>query len=251
MMLLFELYIIIIGLLLGSFFNVVAIRLLNKKSIAFPPSHCPHCKHKLSVFDLVPVFSYLFLKGECRYCQTKISPLYPFGELLTATSIFVVYKFVGLQLELIPALLLTILLVISVLTDIRKQLILDIVTFPMLGVLIITRLFIGTEPFWYYLLGGVVGFALLLLIAIVSRGGMGGGDVKLYAAIGVALGPWLTVMSLVLASFVGTVIGIFLLGLGIVKRKQPIAFGPFIFIGTLVAYLFGQDIWNWYINLLW
>ncbi|WP_209121987.1 A24 family peptidase [Alkalihalobacillus sp. BA299] len=250
-MLLFDIYIILLGLLFGSFFNVVAIRLLNQQSIAFPPSHCPHCKHKLSVFDLVPVFSYLFLKGKCRYCQSKITPLYLFGELLTATSIFVVYKFVGLQHELIPALILTILLVISILTDIRKQLILDVVTFPMLGLLIITRLFIGTEPFWYYLLGGVVGFALLLLVAIVSRGGMGGGDVKLYAAIGVALGPQMTVMSLVLASFVGAVIGGFLLVCGIVKRKQPIAFGPFIFIGTVAAYLFGQKIWNWYMSLLW
>ena len=109
--------------------------------------------------------------------------------MLTAVSIFFVYKNVGLSLELIPALLLTILLVISVLTDIREQLILDIVTLPMLGLLIISRLFIGTEPFWYYLLGGAVGFLLLLLLAIVSKGGMGGGDIKLYAAIGVALGP--------------------------------------------------------------
>ncbi|WP_418200290.1 prepilin peptidase [Alkalihalobacterium sp. APHAB7] len=250
MMLLVELYVILISLILGSFFNVVAIRLLKKESIVFPPSNCPYCKHKLSVLDLVPVFSYVFLKGKCRYCKTKISPLYPFGELLTATSIFIVYKFVGLQLELIPALLLTVLLVISVITDIRKQLILDVVTLPMLGLLIISRLFIGTEPFWYYLLGGVVGFALLLLIAIVSRGGMGGGDVKLYAAIGVALGPWMTVMSLVLASFVGTFIGVLLMVTGVIKRKQPIAFGPFIFVGTIVAYLFGYDIWNWYISML-
>ena len=80
---------------------------------------------------------------------------------------------------------------ISVLTDIREQLILDIVTLPMVGLLIISRLFIGTEPFWYYLLGGAVGFLLLLFLAIVSKGGMGGGDIKLYAAIGVALGPLL------------------------------------------------------------
>ncbi len=187
-----DILVIIYALILGSFFNVVAIRLLKKESIAFPPSHCTQCKHRLHVLDLIPVFSYLFLKGKCRYCQTKISALYPFGELLTAVSIFFVYKNVGLSLELIPALLLTILLVISVLTDIREQLILDKVTLPMLGLLVITRLFIGTEPFWYYLLGGVVGFLLLLLLAIVSKGGMGGGDIKLYAAIGVVLGPSLT-----------------------------------------------------------
>jgi leader peptidase (prepilin peptidase)/N-methyltransferase len=187
------------------------------------------------------------LKGKCRYCKSPISPLYPFGELLTAVSIFFVYKNVGLSLELIPALLLTILLVISVLTDIREQLILDIVTLPMLGILILAQLFIGTEPFWYYLLGGAVGFLLLLFLAIVSKGGMGGGDIKLYAAIGVVLGPLLTVISLVLTSFVGAIVGIFLLMTGKVKKGQPIAFGPSIFVGTLIAYVYGIDILEWYL----
>ena len=248
-MLIIDLFVIIFGLILGSFFNVVAIRLLKKESIAFPPSHCVNCNHQLHTLDLVPVFSYVFLKGKCRYCKSSISPLYPFGELLTAVSIFFVYKNVGLSLELIPALLLTILLVISVLTDIREQLILDIVTLPMLGLLIISRLFIGTEPFWYYLLGGAVGFLLLLFLAIVSKGGMGGGDIKLYAAIGVALGPLLTVMSLVLASFVGAIVGIFLLMTGKVKKGQPIAFGPSIFVGTLIAYVYGIDILQWYMSM--
>jgi prepilin signal peptidase PulO-like enzyme (type II secretory pathway) len=243
-----DILVIIYALILGSFFNVVAIRLLNKESIAFPPSHCTQCNHRLHILDLIPVFSYLFLKGKCRYCQTKISALYPFGELLTAVSIFFVYKNVGLSLELIPALLLTILLVISVLTDIREQLILDVITLPMLGLLVITRLFIGTEPFWYYLMGAIVGFLLLLLLAIVSKGGMGGGDIKLYAAIGVVLGPYLTAMSLVLASFVGAIVGLFLMMTGKVKRGQPIAFGPAILVGTIAAYTYGIEIWEWYIG---
>ena len=246
-----DILVVFYGLVLGSFFNVVAIRLLKKESIAFPPSHCTQCNHRLHILDLIPVFSYIFLKGKCRYCQTKISALYRFGELLTAISIFFVYKNVGLSLELIPALLLTVLLVVSVLTDIREQLILDKVTLPMLGLLVISRIFIGTEPFWYYLLGGGVGFLLLLLLAIVSKGGMGGGDIKLYAAIGVALGPELTVMSLVLASFVGAIVGLFLMMTGKVKRGQPIAFGPAILIGTIMVYTYGYQIWEWYISLLW
>ena len=146
-MLIIDLFVIIFGLILGSFFNVVAIRLLKNESLVFPPSHCVNCNHQLHTLDLVPVFSYLFLKGKCRYCKSPISSLYPFGEFLTAVSIFFVYKNVGISLELIPALLLTILLVISVLTDIREQLILDIVTLPMLGLLIFSRLFIGTNLF--------------------------------------------------------------------------------------------------------
>ena len=157
-MVVIDILVVFYGLVLGSFFNVVAIRLLKKESIAFPPSHCTQCNHRLHILDLIPVFSYIFLKGKCRYCQTKISALYPFGELLTAISIFFVYKNVGLSLELIPALLLTVLLVVSVLTDIREQLILDKVTLPMLGLLVISRIFIGTEPFWYYLLGGESAF---------------------------------------------------------------------------------------------
>lgn len=243
-----DLLVILFALILGSFFNVVAIRLLKKESIAFPPSHCPTCNHRLHAFDLVPVLSFVLLKGKCRYCKATISPLYPFGELLTAVSLFFVYKHIGISLELIPALLLTILLIISVLTDIREQLILDAVTFPMLGLLVISRIFIGTEPFWFYLLGGLIGFGLLLILAIVSKGGMGGGDIKLYAAIGVALGPILTVMSLVLASFVGAIAGVLLLISGKVKRGQPIAFGPSIMVGTLIAYTYGYEILNWYLS---
>ncbi|ARK31606.1 prepilin peptidase [Halalkalibacter krulwichiae] len=242
-------YFWLIGLLLGSFLNVVAIRLLKKESIAFPPSNCPNCHHRLSVLDLVPVFSYLFLKGKCRYCKAKISPLYPVGELVTASSLFLVYKVVGVQLELLPAIILTTVLVLAVLTDIREKLILDVITLPAIAILLITRLFIGSEPFWFYVVGGAVGFVLLLLIAIVSRGGMGGGDIKLYAAIGLVLGPWMTLLSFMVASFLGAVVGLLLIVTGVVKRKQPIAFGPFIFIGTLIAYLFGYDVWNWYVSL--
>lgn len=249
-MILMDLLVILFGLLFGSFFNVVAIRLLKKESINYPPSHCTSCQHRLGVLDLFPVFSYLFLRGRCRYCGEKISALYPLGEAMTAVIYFVVYKKIGLTPELLPALVLSTLLILAVLTDIREKLILDVITLPSMVILLIIRFFIGEEPFYIYALGGALGFGLLLLLAFVSRGGMGGGDIKLYAAIGVALGPLTTVMSLVLASFVGAVVGILLIALKIVKRKQPIAFGPSILIGTLVAYLYGQEIWTWYSSLI-
>ncbi|MFD2510369.1 prepilin peptidase [Halalkalibacter alkalisediminis] len=153
-MLLLDIYVFFIALFLGSFFNVVAIRLLKKESIVYPHSNCPNCNHKISALDLIPIFSFLLLKGQCRYCHTKISPLYPFGELLTASSLFIVYKFIGFELELIPAVMITIVLILSVLTDIREQLILDVITIPALVILLITRLFIGTESFWFYGIGG-------------------------------------------------------------------------------------------------
>jgi prepilin signal peptidase PulO-like enzyme (type II secretory pathway) len=245
-----DFFVIIVSLIFGSFFNVVAIRLLKKESISYPPSHCTYCNHRLGFFDLFPLISYLSLKGHCRYCSKKISPLYPLGEGMTAIIFFLVYKEVGFTSELLPAILLSTLLILSVLTDIREKLILDVITLPSIVVLVFVRFFIGEEQFLTYLLGGFIGFGLLLLLAIVSKGGMGGGDIKLYAAIGVVLGPLPTVMSLVLASFVGAVVGVVLISLKIVKRKEPIAFGPSILIGTLVAYLYGTQIWNWYTSLL-
>jgi prepilin signal peptidase PulO-like enzyme (type II secretory pathway) len=244
-----DIYIIVIGLLFGSFFNVVAIRLLKKESFVYPPSHCPQCKHSLSPLDLVPVFSYLFLKGKCRYCHYKISYLYPLGEMITAISFFVVFKHVGLTLELIPAIIFSSVLVLAVLTDIREKLILDKIILPSLIILVIIRLFIGEHSFWYYSIGGVVGFLLLLLIAILSKGGMGGGDIKLYAVIGIVLGPWLTLMSLVFASLFGAIMGLLLIAIGKATRKQAIPFAPFIWIGSLLSYLYGFEIWEWYFNV--
>ena len=119
----------------------------KKRILSLPAFPLCQLQSPITSTRFSPVFSYIFLKGKCRYCNSPISPLYPLGELLTAVSIFFVYKNVGLSLELIPALLLTITLVISVLTDIREQLILDIVTLPMLGLLIFSRLFIGTNLF--------------------------------------------------------------------------------------------------------
>lgn len=248
-MIIIDIYVILLGLILGSFFNVVAIRLLKGESIVFPGSHCPSCQHKLSVIDLIPVFNYVWSRGKCRYCGIKVSPLYPFGELLTMGTIFMVYKHVGLTLELIPAFILTIVLVLAVLTDIREKLILDVITLPALVVILCVRIFIGEHDFWFYGLGGLAGFVLLLGIAVVSRGGMGGGDIKLYAFIGIALGPTLMVMSLILSAFFGAVVGLVLMALKVVKRKQPIPFAPFILLGTVTAYLYGGQLWTWYMTL--
>lgn len=246
--LLIDIFVLILGLIFGSFYNVVAIRLLNNESFVFPPSHCPQCKQRLNVFDLIPLFSYLFLRGKCRYCQTNISPLYPFGEGLTAVSFYLVYKEIHMTWELLVGFIFVSVLILAVLTDLRQKLILDIITLPALICLLILRLFIGQHSFWFYLSGGLIGFFVLLAIAIISKGGMGGGDIKLYAVVGVALGPVLTLQSLFLASLFGTIVGGFLMLTGLVKRKQPIPFGPFIFLGALLSYLYGDHLWAWYLN---
>lgn len=245
-----ELVVLFISLTLGSFLNVVAIRLLKKESITFPPSHCPSCQHRLGFLDLFPLISYLLLKGRCRYCHKIISPLYPFGEMLTVVTFLLVFHRIGLSPELLPAILLSTVLILSVLTDIREKVILDIITLPSIVIFLIVRIFVGEETFFTYLFGGLIGFGLLLLLAIVSKGGVGGGDIKLYAAVGVVLGPQLTILSLVFASFIGSIVGIILIVLKIKQKKEPIAFGPSIMVGTIAAYLYGKEIINWYYSIL-
>lgn len=248
-MIVVDVFVFLLGLWLGSFFNVVAIRFLNKESIVYPSSHCPHCQRSLAPYELIPVFSYIFLKGKCRSCQARISPLYPIGEGVTALSFYIMYRQIGLTLELLPAAILVAVLMLAVMTDIRKKLILDKITLPGILALGVCRLFIGEHSFWFYLLGSAAGFLLLLFIAVISKGGMGGGDIKLYAAIGFALGPWLTLLSLLIASTLGALVGGVLILSGKMHRKQTIAFGPFIALGAYLSYLFGGAMWTWYIQM--
>lgn len=248
-MVLIDVFILLFGLSIGSFYNVLAFRLLEGTSWIVPPSRCPHCRHRLGVWDLIPVLSYLFLRGRCRYCNARISPLYPLGEGLTALSFYLVYHQIGFQWELAVGWALASLLVLSLLTDLRAMLILDRITFSFLVILLLLRLFVGDEPWWWYVAGGLVGSGCLLMAAWLSRGGMGGGDIKLYLAVGIALGPWLTLLSIALAAFAGTVIGIFLRLTGRIRRRQPFPFAPFIWFGALTAYLYGHDLWNAYLRL--
>lgn len=237
------------GLLMGSFYNVVAFRLLKGQSPVYPPSHCPACQHRLGFWDLIPLLSYFLLKGKCRYCQASISPLYPLGEGLCALSFYLVYQKTGLSRELVTGWALASLLVLSVLTDLRQKIILDKITFPMLALILLLRLWTGEGPWWWYPLGGLVGAGVLGSIAALSRGGLGGGDVKLYLPVGVALGPGLTLLSISLAALSGALLGGLLMAMGRIRRRDPLPFAPFIWLGTMVAYLYGTELWDWYSHL--
>jgi len=240
---------IILGLFIGSFLNVVALRIPNKESIIYPPSHCPTCNHRLSFLDLVPIFSYLGLKGKCRYCGEKISPIYPFGEFITLIVFLLIPYYFGYSKELIVAYPFAIIMIAITLSDIRYHIIPNAITYPGFILLLILRLFVHTGSIWTYLIGTLVGGGLLLFIAILSRGGMGGGDVKIYFIIGLVLGWQQTLLSIFFASAIGAIVGVLLIALGLVKRKQMVPFGPSIFLGTMLAYFLGNDIWNWYFNL--
>ncbi|MCC3356551.1 prepilin peptidase [Bacillus sp. REN16] len=243
------LYIFIVGLLLGSFFNVVGLRIPAGESIVRPRSACPTCKHQLTAIELIPVFSYILQGGKCRNCKTRISPIYASFELVTAILFTISPLLVGWSKELIIAWTLISLLMIIFVSDLTYMIIPDKVLLFFAPVFIIERIFIPLEPWWDMLAGSIVGFLLLYLIAIISRGGMGGGDIKLYAVLGLVLGWKLVLLSFFLATIFGTVIGLCGMVIGKVKKGKPMPFGPSIVIGTLLAYFFGQDIISWYIEL--
>ncbi|WP_066311601.1 A24 family peptidase [Bacillus sp. FJAT-29814] len=243
-------FLLIYGLVLGSFFNVVGLRIPLKKSIVAPRSACPTCRHQLKAYELIPVISYLLQKGKCRGCQSRISPIYPIMELLTGILFAAAPLVVGWSGELVVALTLISLFMIIIVSDIHYMIIPDKILIWFAGIFLLERIFIPLSPWWDSLLGAVTGFTLLLVIALVSKGGMGFGDVKLYAVLGFVLGFKLVLLSFFLSTLYGAVLGGLAMLFRIVKRRQPIPFGPFIAAGTLSAYFWGSEIIDFYINFL-
>lgn len=249
MTLLWGLLFFLYGCIFGSFFNVVGLRVPKKESIISPPSHCTHCGKKLSIRELVPIVSYLLLKGQCRRCGAKISPIYPLMEFVTGGLFAFAYMQIGFRLELIIAILFISLLVIITVSDIAYMLIPDKVLLPFAIIFLIARWIIPTSPWWDSLLGAVVGFGVLFFIAIVSKGGMGGGDIKLFFVIGLVLGTVNTLVTLFFASLIGSIVGIYILKKTGKGRKTPVPFGPSIAIAAIIAYFLGADFVDWYQHL--
>jgi Type II secretory pathway, prepilin signal peptidase PulO and related peptidases len=245
-----SLYVLLFGIVLGSFFNVVGLRVSEGQSIITPPSHCPSCGRRLTVRDLVPVFSYIFLKGRCRTCGSKISPIYPIIELTTGLLFLFSFLHATSIEEMLAGWLLVSLLIIVLVSDLAKMIIPDKVLIWFLLFFVVFRGFYRLQPWWDPLLGAATGFLLLAAIALISRGGMGGGDVKLFALIGLFTGTKIVLLGFILSAFFGAVIGIIAMMLGLVKRRQPIPFAPFITLGVLTAFFFGDRMISFYLSLL-
>lgn len=239
----------IYGIIFGSFFNVVGLRVPKKESIVSPPSHCTTCNRRLRLLDLIPLFSYFALRGKCRGCGQKISPMYPLIEFITGALFAFSYIQLGFSLELIIALLFVSLLVIITVSDLSYMIIPDKVLLPFAIAFLILRWIIPTSPWWDSLLGAAVGFCVLYVIAVVSKGGMGGGDIKLFFVIGLVLGTMNTLLTLFLASLIGSVVGIYVLKKTGKGRKTPVAFGPSIAAAAILSYFFGADFVEWYQQL--
>ena len=243
-------YLFILGLVLGSFYNVVGLRVPLNKSIIRPRSTCTRCGHLLKTIELIPVASYIIQKGKCRDCQKRISPIYPIFELLTGILFIIAPLVVGWSSELVVGLTLISMFMIIVVSDIHYMIIPDKILIWFAGIFLIERFFWPLTPWWDSLLGAFIGFVLLLMIAFVSKGGMGFGDVKLYALLGFILGVKLVLLSFFVTTLFGSVIGGVGLLVKIVKQRQPVPFGPFIAAGTLTAYFWGSDIIKIYLQFL-
>ncbi len=235
-------FLFVFGLIMGSFFNVLIWRIPRKESILRPGSHCPDCKEKLTFIELIPIVSFLVQRGTCRNCKAKISLWYPAVEFVTALGFFVLSYYALSWQDLIVKLVFYSLLIISGVIDVRTKILPNVITIPgMLAGLIFAAL--GWSISFKNSLGGiVVGGGILLLISLLSRGGMGMGDVKFLALIGSFLGPLATVIALFLASFFGALFGSIYLYITKKDRKTPIPFGPFLMLGALISY--------WYLFLL-
>ncbi|MET3574642.1 prepilin peptidase [Bhargavaea ullalensis] len=239
----------IYGLVFGSFFNVVGLRVPNGESVVRPPSHCPKCNRRLTAADLVPFFSFVFLKGKCRSCGSKIHWVYPVMELLTGVAFALSYLKFGFSGELVVALLFMSLLVTITVSDLAYMLIPDKFLLFFGIPLLLLRIALPLHPWWDGPAAAVVLPAVLLLTAILSKGGMGGGDIKLYVVIGLVLGLADSFLSLFLAALVGTVAGFIHLKRQGKGRGTPIPFGPWIALGASIAYLYGDRIVGSYVNL--
>ena len=239
----------IFGLVFGSFFNVVGLRVPIKESIVRPPSHCTNCQRQLTALDLIPVLSYVWLGGKCRSCGQKISWIYPLMELITGVLFAFAYWKLGFTVEFFIAILLISLLVIIVVSDFAYMLIPDKVLLFFLPLLFIGRVLSPLTPWWDSFLGAVVGFGILYCIAVLSKGGMGGGDIKLFFLLGLVLGTLNALLTLFIAAVIGMVVGIIVLKARQQGRKTPIPFGPSIAIAAIVVYFYGDTLMNWYLGL--
>ena len=248
-MIIIYIYLFLLGSILGSFYNVVGLRIPQDQSIVKPRSHCSSCGRTLTALDMVPVFSWLFLRGKCRNCGTKVSVIYPLIELATGLLFMLAFYQLGLTRELVVALTFISLLIIIIVSDLTYMIIPDKVLLFFAPIFIIQRIFIPLDPWWDFIVGAVIGFVLLLLIAMISKGGMGGGDIKLFLVIGIILGLKLTLITLMLAAFLGAIYGVIGMLMGKYKKKQEIPFGPFIAIGALLSYFYGNEIISWYLGL--
>lgn len=268
-------FVTLLGLTIGSFLNVVIHRLPlmleadwkdqcrellklgpqteDKITLSRPASSCPHCQHKIRIWENIPIISYLFLKGRCSHCKSPISIRYPLIELLTAVLSLTVALHFGVTLQTIFALFLTWSLIAMSIIDLHKLILPDDITMPVLWLGLIISLFtIFTDPV-NSIIGAVAGYLILwsvyqLFKLLTGKEGMGYGDFKLLALFGAWFGWEYLPLIIILSSATGAVIGILMIALTKHQRDVPIPFGPYLAIAGWISMLWGNTIISWYLS---
>jgi len=246
---------LLVGLLIGSFLNVVIHRLPRKQSLIWPGSHCPACGTSIGPWDNIPLLSYAFLKGCCRSCGIHITGRYPTVEAVNGLAYSLIVWYFGLGWHsVIYAAFFSALLVVSYI-DLDYQIIPDAITLPgmVLGVVAaVLALPIGLLD---SVLGLLLGGGVLFVLAWVSpylfgKEGMGGGDIKLLAMIGAFLGWKPVLLTMLLGAILGAIVGVALIALKVLRRDQYLPFGPFLAFGAIISMFFHQQLFSWYIGFM-
>jgi leader peptidase (prepilin peptidase)/N-methyltransferase len=236
------------GLALGSFLNVVAARVPRRTSIVKPASACMECKTPIARRDNVPVLSWLLLRGRCRNCGVRISPLYPAVELATALLVAACVWAFGLSWEMVVAAFFCAVLVAVSAIDLTHRIIPNRIVLPAFVVVLVAQTLLEPSPQWA--IGALAASGFLFLAVLAYPAGMGMGDVKLCLLMGAALGK-LVAVALMVGMLAALVPAVFLLARhGSKARKMGIPFGPFLALGSVVALFFGDGILDWYLNFL-
>jgi leader peptidase (prepilin peptidase)/N-methyltransferase len=249
-----EIVAFLLGLVLGSFLNVVIARLPRGESIVSPPSRCPRCKERIRPWDNIPVLSYLLLRGRCRHCRRKISWRYPVVELLSGVLLLLLVHRAESPVLLVPQGLFLLALLAVAWIDLDTQTIPDVVTIPGVGLGLAASLF-APPGLAGALLGALCGSVSLWLVGALYEKttgvpGMGGGDVKLAAMMGAFLGVGGVFGAIFLASLAGSVFGMLLIARGKGSRRTAIPFGTFLAPAAIALCLFGDSLFRLYRSFL-
>src|SRR5690625_296598 len=215
----------IYGLLLGSFFNVVGLRVPVRQPLTAGRSACATCLQTLSWYELIPLCSYIIQNGKCRHCHQHIAILYPIIELLTGSLFAFSFYMLGFQYELIGALLLISLLMIIFVTDVTYLFIPNRILLFFMPLFIIYGLFHPQFSWWSSLSGLMIGYLMIAVVILISRGGMGAGDMKLCAVLGFILGAKNIILTFFLACVIGAIISVLMLMFKVMDRKQKVQIG--------------------------
>ena len=239
-----------LGLIVGSFLNVCIHRLPRRESVNWPGSHCTACNRPLSWYENIPVVSWLVLRGRCRTCRARVSVMYPLVELITGVLFVAGYLIYGWTPLLAVRLAFACAMVVLFAIDLRHHLLPNVITVP--GIVVGFLLSLVLPPGWKAsLIGLIAGGGVLFAIAegyYRLRGieGLGMGDVKMLAMIGAFLGWKLMLVTLILASFAGSLIGVGIIALGRGGMKAALPFGTFLAVGALTAAVVGDPLVEWY-----